>query len=82
MMAVIIVPNAMPRWPDQMTSDQITELNNSVNKRYRRVARFGVSRIPCGAPWPIFMNTNIDGEGSPLVNRVMLRKAKRSIDPW
>jgi hypothetical protein len=33
MTAVTIMPNAMPRWPDQITSAQITELNNSVNKR-------------------------------------------------
>ena len=33
MMAITIVPNAIPRWPDQMTSAQITELNSSVNSK-------------------------------------------------
>ena len=33
MIATIIIPKAIPRWPDQMTSDQITELNNSVNSK-------------------------------------------------
>jgi len=33
MIAVIIMPNAMPRRPDQMMSDQMTALNSSVNKK-------------------------------------------------
>jgi hypothetical protein len=45
MIAGIIRPNPMYRWPDQMIKVQTTALNASVSCRYRQVALFGVSRI-------------------------------------
>jgi hypothetical protein len=45
MIAVTIIPKAMPRCPDQMMRPQMTELNKKVNPKYNQVARSGVSGI-------------------------------------
>src|ERR1700722_12075284 len=67
MIATTIVPKAIPRWPDQTTGAQITELNSSVNSKKTTVARFGVSSILCN----VFDDTDIPRSAANYCNQAI-----------